>query len=97
MSIPSEAHFDAPKDLVRVAHRQSYTGNLGGLRGVDFVAGVAQTGCTRPHAERLIGIIGHDIYIVGPWEPPAAPSAPAPPPPAATASPSADPRQKPRR
>lgn len=91
--VPSEAHLDAPRDLVRMAHRHNFNGNLGGLRGAEFVGGVAQNGVSRHVAERLIGIMGHDLTIVGPWEeptPPAAvepdepapPTAPTPPPPA---------------
>lgn len=82
--IRSDAHLDAPGDLVRVAHRCRHTGRIGALHGVELVGGVAQNGLTLREANRLIGIVGHDLYIVGPWEPPAAPSAPAPPPPAPT-------------
>lgn len=86
--VPSEAHLDAPRDLVRMAHRHNFNGNLGGLRGAEFVGGVAQNGVSRHVAERLIGIMGHDLTIVGPWEEPtpsaaaAPPTAPTPPPPA---------------
>lgn len=94
--VQSEAHLDAPRDLVRMAHRHNYTGNLGGLRGVEFVGGVAQNGVAKHVAERLVGIMGHDLYVVGPWSPAVAPgsallatSAPAPAPmtpPAATSA-----------
>ena len=72
--IRSEAHLDAPRDLVRVAHKCNYTGWLGTVRGVGLVGGVAQNGISREEAQRMIGNLGHDLYIVGPWEPPVAPA-----------------------
>lgn len=72
--IRSEAHLDAPRDLVRVAHKCNYTGWLGTVRGVGLVGGVAQNGISREEAQRMIGNLGHDLYIVGPWEPAVAPA-----------------------
>lgn len=60
----SEAHLDTPRDLVRLRY-PSYTGDL---RGVVFVDGVAQNGCPAHVAERLRGIFGAVIEIVGPWD-----------------------------
>jgi hypothetical protein len=90
--IKSEAHLDEPRDLVRLAHRLPFTGWLGGLNGAGFVRGVAQNGVSLVVAERLIGIIGRDLAIVGPWEPLLPPPAPAPPLPlAAVAAPPQEP------
>jgi len=82
----SEAHLDKPRDLVRLRY-PSYTGDL---RGVVFVDGVAQNGCPAHIADRLRGIFGAVIEIVGPWDahPVVAPGAP-PPAPGATAPSSA--------
>lgn len=60
----SEAHLDKPRDLVRLRY-PSYTGDL---RGVVFVDGVAQNGCPAHIADRLRGIFGAVIEIVGPWD-----------------------------
>lgn len=95
--VPSEAHLDAPRDLVRMAHRHNFNGNLGGLRGAEFVGGVAQNGVSRHVAERLIGIMGHDLTIVGPWEEPTAPAPPAPETPAPPAAPAPPPTAPPSR
>lgn len=61
----SEAHLDAPRDLVRLRY-PSFTGEL---RGVMFVDGAAQNGCAPHIAERLRGIFGAVVEVVGPWEP----------------------------
>lgn len=75
----SEAHLDAPRDLVRLRF-PSFTGEL---RGVMFVDGTAQNGCPPHIAERLRGIFGAVVEVVGPWEPaPIAAEAPAAPEPA---------------
>lgn len=80
----SEAHLDKPRDLVRLRY-PSYTGDL---RGVVFVDGVAQNGCPAHIADRLRGIFGAVIEIVGPWDahPVAAPGVRPPAPGAAAPS-----------
>lgn len=72
----SDCHLDTPTDLVRV-RCTAYTGDL---RGVVFVDGVAQGPMSRVVAERLLGILGREFAIVGPWEVAAVPAPPTTPP-----------------
>ena len=76
----SESPLDAMTGpLVRIALAH-YTGNLGGLRGVMLADGVALSGCPLVVAERLRGIFGPALTIVGPWDDaPVAPVAIEPP------------------
>ena len=98
----SESPNDAPRDLVRVRHLHSYTGHIGSVRGVSFVAGVAQNGIAQAEAERLLGI-GIPIVIEGPWEavaiaapPPVTPAAVVPVTPVDVLAPTEAPPPKPR-
>ena len=80
----SESPLDAMTGpLVRIALAH-YTGNLGGLRGVMLADGVALSGCPLVVAERLRGIFGPALEIVGPWDVdatvPASPVPESPPP-----------------
>ena len=80
----SEAHLDKPRDLVRLRY-PSYTGDL---RGVVFVDGVAQNGCPAHIADRLRGIFGAVIEVVGPWDAPPVAAPEARPPVSGAAAPS---------
>jgi len=84
----SEAHLDTPRDLVRLRY-PSYTGDL---CGVQFVDGVAQSGCPARVADRLRGIFGAAIEVVGPWGAQPVAAAEALPPVSAAAAPLHDPR-----
>lgn len=73
----SEAHFDAPGDLLEVT-LPAYTGHLGGSPGVDLVDGKAQGGCAPATAHRIASCLGPAFRIVGPWPPVPPPTDPAP-------------------